>query len=86
MRSIMKIRKIFCIFSAVDDRGKGKLYSSYFDCVKKVYKTEGPLGFYKGLGPNYVRLGPHTMLCLVFWDELNALYKKYMYQKSQLVE
>lgn len=63
--------------------GRGQLYSSYMDCVKKVYQIEGPLGFYKGLGPNYIRLGPHTMLCLVFWDELNILYKKISSQHSK---
>lgn len=70
-------------FPAVDEMGKGKLYTNYIDCVQKVYKTEGLLGFYKGLGPNYVRLGPHTMLCLVFWDELSALYKKYTIRQSE---
>ncbi|KAF2880643.1 hypothetical protein ILUMI_25537 [Ignelater luminosus] len=60
----------------VDAHGRGLLYSSYLDCVNKIWKTEGFMGFYKGLGPSYVRLGPHTVLCLVFWDQLKDLYNK----------
>ncbi|XP_018565587.1 solute carrier family 25 member 35-like [Anoplophora glabripennis] len=61
-----------------DASGKGKLYHSYMDCVAKIYKAEGLSAFYKGVGPMYLRLGPHTVLCLVFWDELQALYDKYV--------
>ncbi|KAK5645019.1 hypothetical protein RI129_006319 [Pyrocoelia pectoralis] len=61
----------------VDANGKGLLYSSYLDCVVKIWKSEGFLGFYKGIGPSYVRLGPHTVLCLVFWDKLKDAYKKF---------
>ncbi|KAJ8943467.1 hypothetical protein NQ318_006319, partial [Aromia moschata] len=65
-----------------DASGKGKLYHSYWDCVMKIYKTEGISAFYKGVGPMYLRLGPHTVLCLVFWDELQALYEKYFPQPN----
>ncbi|KAJ8966954.1 hypothetical protein NQ314_003176 [Rhamnusium bicolor] len=61
-----------------DANGKGKLYQSYMDCVVKIYKTEGLPAFYKGVGPMYLRLGPHTVLCLVFWDELQALYSRWV--------
>jgi solute carrier family 25 protein 34/35 len=60
----------------VDQFGKGLLYNGYTDCVLKIWKTEGFLGFYKGLGPSYFRLGPHTVLCLVFWDEFKELYSR----------
>lgn len=61
----------------VDSKGKGLLYSGIFDCVKKIWKTEGFLGFYKGLFANYIRLGPHTVLCLVFWDHLKAIHDEF---------
>ncbi|CAH1378862.1 solute carrier family 25 member 35-like isoform X1 [Tenebrio molitor] len=61
----------------VDANGKGLLYSNYVDCVIKIFKTEGFSAFYKGVGPMYLRLGPHTVLCLVFWDELKMLYDKF---------
>ncbi|CAH0554853.1 unnamed protein product [Brassicogethes aeneus] len=61
----------------IDKNGRGILYTSYFDCVKKVYRAEGPAAFYKGIGPMYLRLGPHTVLCLSFWDALKRLHDKY---------
>lgn len=40
-----------------------------------MWKTEGLLGFFKGIGPCYLRIGPHSLLCLVFWDSLKKLTK-----------
>lgn len=34
----------------------------------KVCQSEGVLGFYKGMGPVFLRLAPHTMLSMLFWD------------------
>lgn len=64
--------------SGVDANGRGLLYDGIFDCVVKIWRTEGFTGFYKGLVPNYLRLGPHTVLCLVFWEELKILHDKYL--------
>lgn len=36
------------------------------------------MDFFKGFMPNYTRLGPHTVLCFVFWDALRELRSKYM--------
>lgn len=36
-------------------------------------KTEGILGFFKGFGPCYLRIGPHSLLTLVFWDIFKKL-------------
>ncbi|XP_032088020.1 solute carrier family 25 member 34 [Thamnophis elegans] len=54
----------------VDERGMGKHYRGFFDCVVRVSGKEGVLALYKGFGPAYLRLGPHTVLSLLFWDEL----------------
>lgn len=54
------------------------MYSSYFDCVRKVWAKEGLLGLYKGFVPCFARIGPHTMLCLVFWDLLKDAQKEVM--------
>uniref|UniRef100_A0A1B6D351 Solute carrier family 25 member 35 n=1 Tax=Clastoptera arizonana TaxID=38151 RepID=A0A1B6D351_9HEMI len=66
----------------VDSQGRGLLYSSYFDCVTKIWRSEGIRGLYKGFVPCFARIGPHTVLCLVFWDLLKevqkTLTKKYM--------
>lgn len=61
----------------VDKHGKGLIYSSYLDCVKKTFKQEGIHGLYKGILPCYLRIGPHTVLSLVFWDMLRGLQTKY---------
>lgn len=58
----------------VDDLGKGLLYKNIPDCCIKIWRTEGPLGFYKGVTANYMRLAPHGVLTLVFWDWLKDLH------------
>lgn len=61
----------------VDANGKGLLYNGIADCVVKIWRIEGFMGFYKGLIPNYLRLGPHTVLCLVFWEKFKLIQKSY---------
>ncbi|XP_072101096.1 solute carrier family 25 member 35-like [Mobula birostris] len=57
----------------VDEVGKGKHYRGFWDCLLKVSSKEGLLGLYKGIGPSYFRLGPHTVFSLLLWDELKKL-------------
>nr|XP_025712972.1 solute carrier family 25 member 34 isoform X1 [Callorhinus ursinus] len=57
----------------VDGAGRGRLYGGLADCLVKIWRQEGPLALYKGLGPAYLRLGPHTILSMLFWDELRKL-------------
>jgi len=61
----------------VDAQGRGQLYNSVFDCGRKIYQKEGLRGFYKGWTANYFRLGPHTLLSLVFWDQLKHYHHMY---------
>lgn len=61
-----------------DAQGRGLLYRGVVDCFIKMWKTEGIHGFFKGFMPNYTRLGPHTVLCFVFWDALREVRSKYM--------
>ncbi|KAJ0180759.1 hypothetical protein K1T71_004163 [Dendrolimus kikuchii] len=58
---------------AVDAHNKGILYNGMTDCFVKMVKTEGFGSLYKGVGANYMRLGPHTVLLLVCWDQLKIL-------------
>lgn len=53
--------------------GKGLFYNGFIDCFIKISKREGITGFFKGLGPHYFRIGPHTILSLLFWDQLKKL-------------
>lgn len=53
--------------------GKGLLYNGFLDCFIKISKQEGLTGFFKGVGPHYFRIGPHTILSLLFWDQLKKI-------------
>lgn len=44
------------------EAGKGTLYDGWGDCVKKISRTEGFSGFYKGILPHYSRIAPQTIL------------------------
>ncbi|XP_043932037.1 solute carrier family 25 member 35 [Protopterus annectens] len=57
----------------VDHAGKGLQYKGYVKCMSDTVKHEGIHGLYKGIGASYFRLGPHTILSLVFWNELLKL-------------
>lgn len=54
----------------VDHTGKGLKYEGYVKCMSDIVKHEGLQGLYKGIGASYFRLGPHTILSLLFWNEL----------------
>ncbi|KAL7057624.1 hypothetical protein AAHC03_017123 [Spirometra sp. Aus1] len=44
-------------------------YSGLAACGLDVMRT-GPLGFFKGLVPAFIRLGPHTVLTFIFLEQL----------------
>ncbi|CAG8433907.1 12135_t:CDS:2 [Ambispora gerdemannii] len=60
-----------------NELGKGSLYKNTFDCFAKTIRTEGLMGLYKGFGAHYLRIGPHTVLMLVFLEQFRGLYIKY---------
>ncbi|KAG5898265.1 hypothetical protein JTB14_008609 [Gonioctena quinquepunctata] len=62
----------------VGKNGKGLLYNGIIDAFIKINKSEGFLGFYKGVTASYLRLAPHSALTLVFWDILIDLQAKYL--------
>lgn len=66
----------------VDAKGKGIYYNGVVDCFIKILKTEGVAGLYKGFWPHYMRIGPHSMLVLVFFDELKAI-RKFFYRNRE---
>ncbi|VVC43251.1 Mitochondrial carrier domain,Mitochondrial substrate/solute carrier [Cinara cedri] len=59
----------------VDSKGRGLLYKSYMECLIKTFRQEGVHGLYKGVIPCYLRLGPHVVLSMVFWERLRLLEK-----------
>lgn len=51
----------------------GKEGLSPWACVKDLLKREGIMGLQKGWGPNYVRLGPQTLIIFVAVEYLRKL-------------
>jgi len=39
------------------------------DCITKIAKVEGLMGFYKGWSAHYMRLGPHTVFTFMFLEQ-----------------
>lgn len=70
----------------MDKSGKGLLYNGYGDCIVKIFRTEGVFGFYKGIGASYFRLGPHTVLSLVFWDQFKGLHERVFPRKQAVIQ
>ncbi|XP_042329797.1 solute carrier family 25 member 35-like [Sceloporus undulatus] len=58
----------------VGPQGQGLIYKGLLDCLAKIIRSEGFLGVYKGVGASYFRIGPHTILSLLFWDQLRQKY------------
>eukprot|EP01147_Barroeca_monosierra_P002555 gene2555-5474_t len=54
---------------------KGLFYRNVFDCFSKTVRAEGIRGMYKGLMALYLRLGPHTVLTFVFWEQLRKPFE-----------
>lgn len=50
-----------------------QLYTSTLDCALKTLRTEGPLGLYKGFVPNWLRIGPHTVVTFIVFEQLRRL-------------
>lgn len=48
---------------------KGDLYKGPVDCFIKTFKTEGPTAFYKGFWAQLFRIGPHSILTLMFMEQ-----------------
>eukprot|EP00051_Salpingoeca_urceolata_P019491 m.285237 g.285237 ORF g.285237 m.285237 type:complete len:92 (-) comp19431_c0_seq4:44-319(-) len=55
--------------------GKGLYYKGTIDALLKTVKAEGVFGLYKGVGALYLRIGPHTVLTFVFWEQLKRLVR-----------
>ena len=45
------------------------IVSGAFDLIRFTFR-QGPLAFYKGYVPAFVRLGPHTVLTFIFLEQL----------------
>ncbi|XP_015437781.1 PREDICTED: solute carrier family 25 member 35-like isoform X1 [Dufourea novaeangliae] len=59
-----------------DASGKGALYNGLLDASVKIFRTEGLTGLYKGIFPTWMRIAPHTVLCLVFYEKIDLFYNR----------
>lgn len=57
--------------------GKGLIYQGILDCMKKILHSEGFFAFYKGVTASFIRIGPHTILSLSFWQFFRKQYFSY---------
>jgi len=48
-------------------------YRNAVDAAAKIFRTEGPMGFYKGALTHYMRLGPHIVLVFTILERLRML-------------
>ena len=53
--------------------GRGVLYESTLDCLLKTAKSEGPLTGFRGFSMQWLRLGPHTTISLMCFEQLRHL-------------
>ncbi|XP_075980591.1 mitochondrial 2-oxoglutarate/malate carrier protein-like [Anticarsia gemmatalis] len=60
----------------VQNAAKG---TSQLAVLNNVIRNEGILALWSGLLPTYLKIGPHTVLCFVFLEQLNALYFRLAY-------
>ena len=47
---------------------QGREYRSVLDAVRRIWKAEGFVGFYKGLGPNALRVAPNAAITFVVYE------------------
>ncbi|KDN50771.1 hypothetical protein RSAG8_01269, partial [Rhizoctonia solani AG-8 WAC10335] len=49
-----------------------RMYRGVTDCIVKTFRKEGPLAYYKGFGMCWIRVGTHTTLTLLLYEQLRA--------------
>lgn len=52
--------------------GRGLKYSGVLDCFRCVVRQEGPLALFKGFHCQWLRIGPHTTVSLMAFEQLRA--------------
>ena len=57
----------------IDAAGRGVLYDGTLDCFAKVVRTEGWLALFKGFHTQWLRIGPHTTISLMIYEQSRRL-------------
>lgn len=55
-----------------------RLYSGLWDCGRKTVGTEGFRALFKGFAPHYIRIGPHTLLTLMFLEQVRSVLSPFI--------
>lgn len=51
-------------------------YKSVWDCIKRTIDREGTRALWKGFWPNYMRLGPHSVVLFLTMEQLKLVWAK----------
>jgi len=51
-------------------------YKGIVDCMVKIVKADGPMGFYNGFSAYYLRCAPHAMIVLLSKDSITKSYRE----------
>ncbi|EDV19309.1 uncharacterized protein TRIADDRAFT_51193 [Trichoplax adhaerens] len=54
-------------------KGEKIIYRSTLDCFVKTWRAERLAGFYKGFIPNWMRIGPHTVITFFIFEQLRRM-------------
>ncbi|XP_017774582.1 PREDICTED: mitochondrial uncoupling protein 4-like [Nicrophorus vespilloides] len=57
----------------VDKRGRGKVYRSTWNCLRKTWRFEGIKGVYKGFVPNCMRNSPWAVIFWIIYERGNEV-------------
>ncbi|KYQ92061.1 mitochondrial substrate carrier family protein [Tieghemostelium lacteum] len=58
---------------------KTRIYNGTIDTAKKIFKSEGIAGFYRGLIPNTLKVIPNSSITLMAYEEIKQLIAKNYY-------
>ncbi|KAI9360003.1 mitochondrial carrier domain-containing protein [Zopfochytrium polystomum] len=53
-------------------QNESRVYKGTIGTVQRIYSNEGMVGFYKGLGPNLIRVLPGTIITFVVYEGVSA--------------
>lgn len=56
-------------------------YKGAMDVARSILNDYGPVGFFRGFVPAFIRLAPHTMLTFVFLEELRKRFGTPVYDR-----
>jgi len=61
------------MMSAKSVDGAAPLYTGTLDCLRKTVAAEGVLGLWAGWIPGWMRLGPHTIVTFIAFEQLRKM-------------